>query len=83
MSQHLIDGVVHTAALTGEAQARQRAAEVVAVNVTGAHWAGVEFDAETVTLTAGRGATMTEVDVVKVAPSCVDVAVTVYDPADW
>jgi nucleoside-diphosphate-sugar epimerase len=34
-SQHLIDGIVHTAALTGEAQARQRGAEVVAVNVTG------------------------------------------------
>jgi nucleoside-diphosphate-sugar epimerase len=35
VSQHSIDGIVHTAALTGEAQARGRAAEVVAVNVTG------------------------------------------------
>ena len=35
VSQHSIDGIVHTAALTGEAQARERAAEVVAVNVTG------------------------------------------------
>ena len=35
VSQRLIEGIVHTAALTGEAQARQRGAEVVAVNVTG------------------------------------------------
>ena len=30
-----IDGIVHTAALTGEAQARGRTADVIAVNVTG------------------------------------------------
>ncbi|MGZ8265076.1 MAG: NAD-dependent epimerase/dehydratase family protein [Burkholderiales bacterium] len=35
VSERRIEGVVHTAALTGEAQARGRTPEVVAVNVTG------------------------------------------------
>ena len=35
VSQHAVDGIVHTAALTGEAQARSRSREVIAVNVDG------------------------------------------------